>query len=200
MPPTEPMTPERQTLEKLKALKASFDSQPNVSMWDHEGWLRKKKAYESSLIHTADALFAELERAWASEAALGELCRHAVPDLSFPDGYTATASEWVCAALAQLKVIRTSEAALRDELARVREERRRVRLGVIEFHSESLNPGLTQRFFDVVGDLRASGSIVDLWLLDIAKVLAEFGYSMEIYSTAEPGRSEVQADAARERG
>lgn len=71
MPPTN-LTPERKLLAGLKALKASFDSQPNVSMWDHEGWLRKKKSYESSLIHAADALFAELERAWASEAALRE--------------------------------------------------------------------------------------------------------------------------------
>lgn len=58
---------------------------------------------------------------------------------------------------------------------------RHVHLGVIEFHSDKANPGLTARFYEVVKDLRDSGSIVDLWLMDIATVLAEFGYEMKIY-------------------
>jgi hypothetical protein len=31
---------------------------------------------------------------------------------------------------------------------------RLVKLGVIEFHSESANPGLCKRFYEVVDDLR----------------------------------------------
>lgn len=57
----------------------------------------------------------------------------------------------------------------------------RVELGVIEFHSERKNPGLIERFYAVADDLKASGSIVDLWLMDIATVLKEFGYDMQIY-------------------
>jgi hypothetical protein len=57
---------------------------------------------------------------------------------------------------------------------------RTVQLGVIEFHSESANPGFQRRFFDVVKDLRDSASIADLWLMDIATVLREFGYEMVI--------------------
>jgi hypothetical protein len=63
--------------------------------------------------------------------------------------------------------------------------RRIVQLGVIEFHSNSLNPGLIERFYRVVDDLRQAGCIVDLWLMDIAAVLKEFGYDMEI-STLRP--------------
>lgn len=63
--------------------------------------------------------------------------------------------------------------------------RRKIKLGVIEFNSESANPGLTKRFFDVTQDLRDSASIVDLWLMDIASVLKEFGYDMVI-STSKP--------------
>lgn len=62
-------------------------------------------------------------------------------------------------------------------------QRRKVELGVIEFHSSSFNPGLIDRFYAVVKDLRDSGSIVDLWLLDIAAVLKEFGYAMTITTT-----------------
>lgn len=62
-------------------------------------------------------------------------------------------------------------------------KRRRVQLGVIEFHSDSFSPGLRQRFFHVTDDLRAAGCIVDLWLMDIATVLKEFGYEMEVYTT-----------------
>ena len=69
---------------------------------------------------------------------------------------------------------------------------KKVQLGVIEFHSERLNPGLVKRFYAVTDDLRESGSIVDVWLMDIASVLKEFGYQMEIYSTAEPAPSTVQ--------
>lgn len=57
---------------------------------------------------------------------------------------------------------------------------RTVQLGVIEFHSERVNPGLMKRFYAVVKDLRDSGSIVDLWLMDIATVLGEFGYTMTV--------------------
>lgn len=62
---------------------------------------------------------------------------------------------------------------------------RRVQLGVIEFHSESLNPGLIDRFYAVRDDLTEASCIVDLWLMDIATVLKEFGYDMRIYRTAE---------------
>lgn len=56
----------------------------------------------------------------------------------------------------------------------------RVQLGVIEFHSPSMNPGLDERFRHVTDDLRNSASIVDVWLMDIATVLGEFGYEMRI--------------------
>lgn len=69
---------------------------------------------------------------------------------------------------------------------------RKVKLGVIEFHSPRLNPGLIERFYAVVDDLRESGSIVDVWLMDIAKVLSEFGYEMTIASKATPASSTVQ--------
>ncbi len=52
-----------------------------------------------------------------------------------------------------------------------------VKLNVIEFHPQ---PDLRERFYAVVDDLRASGSIVDLWLHDIAAVLKEFDYDMQI--------------------
>lgn len=60
------------------------------------------------------------------------------------------------------------------------EGRRTADLGVIEFQSDRVNPGLAYRFYDVVNDLHAAGSIVDLWLMDIATVLKEFGYEMTI--------------------
>ena len=72
-------------------------------------------------------------------------------------------------------------------------EPRKVNLGVIEFHSPRLNPGLIERFYAVVEDLRASGSIVDIWLMDIATVLREFGYEMTIVSTTKPAPSTVQS-------
>jgi hypothetical protein len=56
-----------------------------------------------------------------------------------------------------------------------------VELGVIEFHSERLNPGLIERFHAVTTDLKDSASIVDLWLMDIAAVLKEFGYEMRVF-------------------
>ena len=62
-------------------------------------------------------------------------------------------------------------------------KKRKVKLGVIEFHSESYNPGLVKRFFEVTEDLRDSASIVDLWLMDIQSVLKEFGYDMTITTT-----------------
>jgi hypothetical protein len=64
-------------------------------------------------------------------------------------------------------------------------EPRTVKLGVIEFHSNSFNPGLVERFFAVTKDLRDSASIVDLWLMDIATVLREFGYEMTITTAKE---------------
>lgn len=54
---------------------------------------------------------------------------------------------------------------------------RAVKLGVVEFHPQH---DLRERFYAVVDDLRASGSIVDLWLMDIATVLKEFDYDMQI--------------------
>lgn len=60
--------------------------------------------------------------------------------------------------------------------------RRRVELGVVEFHSESFSPGLIDRFYAVTNDLEAAACTVDLWLLDISRVLAEFGYEMEVYT------------------
>lgn len=63
--------------------------------------------------------------------------------------------------------------------------KRVVNLGVIEFHSERVNPGLMKRFYEVVKDLRDSGSIIDIWLMDIASVLGEFGYRMTV-STDKP--------------
>lgn len=63
------------------------------------------------------------------------------------------------------------------------ESLRVVDLGVIEFHSDRVNPGLIARFYHVVNDLLESGSIVDLWLMDIATVLGEFGYTMEVTTT-----------------
>jgi hypothetical protein len=70
---------------------------------------------------------------------------------------------------------------------------RKVQLGVIEFHSDSLNPGLRQRFFEVVLDL--SKAIVDVWLMDIAAVLKEYGYEMTVTSVMEPDNSTVMAPA-----
>lgn len=57
---------------------------------------------------------------------------------------------------------------------------RTVELGVIEFHSPSFNPGLSEMFFRVVKDLRDSASIVDLWLMDIAWVLKQHGYTLTV--------------------
>lgn len=59
---------------------------------------------------------------------------------------------------------------------------REVNLGVIEFHSERVNPGLIKRFYAVRDDLTAAGCIVDLWLMDIATVLGEFGYRLRVFT------------------
>jgi hypothetical protein len=64
-------------------------------------------------------------------------------------------------------------------------KRREVKLGVIEFHSETANPGLVNRFFEITKDLTDSASIVDIWLMDIASVLKEFGYEMKITTKKE---------------
>lgn len=50
-------------------------------------------------------------------------------------------------------------------------------LGLIQFHSQS---ALRERFYHVVDDLQAAGCIVDLWLHDIASVMAEHGYEMTV--------------------
>ena len=86
-------------------------------------------------------------------------------------------------------------AAARKELAEVRGGRK-VQLGVIEFHSERLNPGLTKRFYSVRDGLMATGAIVDLWLMNIASVLREFSYEMTIVSTSQPSKSTVTNPAA----
>jgi hypothetical protein len=62
-------------------------------------------------------------------------------------------------------------------------KRRLVNLGIIEFHSESYNPGFVKRFFEITNDLKDSASIADLWLMDIASVLREFGYEMKVWET-----------------
>lgn len=62
-------------------------------------------------------------------------------------------------------------------------KKRLVKLGVIEFHSEAYNPGFVKRFFDVTKDLKDSASIADVWLMDIASVLKEFGYEMKVWET-----------------
>lgn len=54
---------------------------------------------------------------------------------------------------------------------------REVQLGVIEFHPQEK---LRERFYEVVDDLIESASIVDVWLLDIAATLAEYGYTLTI--------------------
>jgi hypothetical protein len=59
-------------------------------------------------------------------------------------------------------------------------KRRKVKLGRIEFHSQSFNPDLLKDFYAVVDDLRESGSIIDLWLMDIATTLKRHGYDMTI--------------------
>lgn len=59
--------------------------------------------------------------------------------------------------------------------------RQQVKLGVVEFHPQD---ALREQFYLVVNDLRAAGCIVDLWLLDIAAVLKNHGYSMEVYRAA----------------
>lgn len=67
------------------------------------------------------------------------------------------------------------------------EDVRTVQLGVIEFHEDA---PLRERFYHVVEDLRASGSIVDVWLLDIARTLQLHGYEMTITtSLPEPERN-----------
>lgn len=55
-----------------------------------------------------------------------------------------------------------------------------VELGVIEFHT-SENNDLIDDFYNAVDHARASGCIVDLWLMDIAEVLRRHGYEMLIF-------------------
>jgi hypothetical protein len=80
-------------------------------------------------------------------------------------------------------------------------KRRLVNLGVIEFHSESYNPGLVKRFFDVTKDLTDSASIADLWLMDIASVLKEFGYEMKVWEiTGRQSPVEIYRERQRKMG
>jgi hypothetical protein len=76
-------------------------------------------------------------------------------------------------------------------------ETREVNLGVIEFHSEQVNPGLIKRFYAVRDDLTAAACIVDLWLMDIASVLLEFGYEMKVFRTPEKQAARIAARAER---
>ncbi len=73
---------------------------------------------------------------------------------------------------------------------------REVKLGVIEFHSERLNPGMIKRFYAVRDDLTDAGCIIDLWLLDIATVLSEFGYTMTVTTEKPLPIPGYQLDAA----
>lgn len=57
--------------------------------------------------------------------------------------------------------------------------------GVIEFHTPH-NKRLWTRFFATVRDLRASASIMDLWLMDLAGVLRDNGYEMTIRRAPTP--------------
>jgi hypothetical protein len=80
-------------------------------------------------------------------------------------------------------------------------KRRLVNLGAIEFHSESYNPGLVKRFFDVTKDLTDSASIADLWLMDIASVLKEFGYEMKVWEiTGRQSPVEIYRERQRKMG
>lgn len=68
----------------------------------------------------------------------------------------------------------------RDDLKkRVDELEDTIELGVIEFHTPK-NSTLQDKFYEVVEDLRLSGSIVDVWLMDIATTLKRHGYTMTI--------------------
>jgi Lar family restriction alleviation protein len=57
----------------------------------------------------------------------------------------------------------------------------RVELGVIELHPKA---ALRDDFYRVADDLRRAGSIVDVWLMDIATTLKRHGYRMEVYRDA----------------
>lgn len=62
---------------------------------------------------------------------------------------------------------------------RVEELENTIELGVVEFHTKQ-NSALRDDFYKVVDDLKASGSIVDVWLMDIATTLRKHGYIMTI--------------------
>ena len=73
---------------------------------------------------------------------------------------------------------------MRERAAKAeRENERALKFGVIELHPQT---ALHERFYAVVDDLRAAGAIVDLWLMDIATVLREYGYTMTIRQRALP--------------
>lgn len=53
-----------------------------------------------------------------------------------------------------------------------------IKLGVVEFHTPKNNE-LVSDFFDCVDGL--GGFTVDVWLMDIASVLAKHGYEMKVF-------------------
>lgn len=59
-----------------------------------------------------------------------------------------------------------------------------LKLGVIELHTAK-NAELIKRFYQVRDDLTAAGCIVDLWVMDIATVLGEYGYSLRLFRKAQ---------------
>lgn len=63
--------------------------------------------------------------------------------------------------------------------------RRPIEFGRIELHTTK-NEKLVDEFYQVRDDLTAAGSIVDIWMWDIAAVLKKHGYSLEIYKDGEP--------------
>lgn len=91
-------------------------------------------------------------------------------------------------ALGLLAKEKLAREALEDTVAAMREAQgvtvwpapdawRMKKLSVIEFHEI---PALRERFYAVVDDLRAGGSIVDIWIHDIARVLDEHGYQLTV--------------------
>src|SRR5690606_29475413 len=76
-----------------------------------------------------------------------------------------------------MRVVSSSSRPHPERTGRMSDQPPPIKLGVIAFHPMA---ALRERFYAVVGDLQESGSIVDVWLMDIAAVLLEHGYVMEI--------------------
>ena len=53
-----------------------------------------------------------------------------------------------------------------------------IKLGVVEFHTPR-NKALIDDFYTCVNSL--PGFIIDVWLMDIASVLAKHGYEMKVF-------------------